>query len=70
MSETEYFINEAQMLLLTMKADTKPAEDARGKMIEIVKAWRCGRLLPRAEAPMLQRLYSAVEPPPPLRVVD
>jgi len=69
MSETEYLINEAQMLLLTMKADTEAGQRARAEIIAVVKAWKRGRLLPKAEAPMLQTLYGPFDPPP-LRVVD
>jgi hypothetical protein len=60
MSETEYLINEGQMLLLAMKAETEPAKAARAEMIEIVKAWRRGRLLPGTEAPTLQKLYGTL----------
>lgn len=58
------------MLLLVMNADTKPAQAARAEMIEIVKAWRRGRLLPKHQASTLQTLYGDFDPPPsPLHVV-
>lgn len=69
MSETGYLINEAQMLLLAMRADTDAAQRTRAEIIDIVKAWKRGRLLPKAEAPMLQRLYGPFDPPS-LHVVD
>jgi len=69
MSETEYLICEAQMLLLAMKTETKPARAARDEMIEIVKAWKRGRLLPKSQTPMLQRLYGKFDPSP-LRIVE
>ena len=56
------------MLRQTMKADTKPAKAAHDEMIEIVKAWKRGRLLPQTETPTLQRMYGGFDPPPP--VVD
>ena len=57
MSETVQIINEAGMLKLAMTADTEPGKRVRDEIIAIVKAWRRGRLLPRSEAPMLQRMY-------------
>jgi hypothetical protein len=57
MSEREYLINEAQMLLLAMKAETNAGERVRAEMIAIIKAWKRGRLLPATEAPMLEILY-------------
>jgi hypothetical protein len=72
MSETEYHLNEEQMLLLTMMADTEPAADARDEIVDIVQAWKRGYLLPKAQAPTLQSLYDLYNPPPPrggMRVV-
>jgi hypothetical protein len=59
---TEYLINEAQMLLLAMKADTEKAKQARSEIIEVVKAWHRGRLLPRSETPVLAQLYGRALP--------
>jgi len=56
-------ITEARMLLLTMKAETKPAAAARDEMVKIVEAWKRGRLLPKSEAPMLHKLYGTFDPP-------
>jgi hypothetical protein len=58
---TEYSLNEAQMLCLTMLAPEQEAENAaaaRSEMIEIIKAWRRGRLLPGSETPILNGLYA------------
>lgn len=59
MSEPEYLINEDNLLLLAMQADTAPAACARAEMIAIVKAWKRGRLLSQAETPTLRKLYGA-----------
>jgi hypothetical protein len=55
--EGEYLINEAGMLLLAMKADTAPGKRIRGEIIEIVKAWQRGQMLPRVQTPMLRKIY-------------
>jgi hypothetical protein len=68
MSETEVIVSEAGMLKLAMTADTEPGKRVRAEIIAIVMAWKRGRLLPRAEAPMLQTLYGPFDPPL-LRVV-
>ena len=75
MSETEYLISEAGVLIdeagmlrQMMKADTKLSKAAQDEMIEIVKAWKRGRLLPKSETPMVQWMYGGFDPPPP--VVD
>ena len=57
MAEVQYLINEAQMLVLAMKADAEAAQRVRGEIIEVVRAWHRGRLLPKAETPMLLQLY-------------
>jgi hypothetical protein len=57
MSGVAYLINEEQVLLLAMKADTDAAQRARDEMIAIIKAWKRGRLLPQAETPKLCELY-------------
>lgn len=69
MSETEVIVSEAGMLKLVMMADSEPGKRARAEIIAIVKAWKRGRLLPKAEAPTLQTLYGPFDPPL-LRVVD
>ena len=69
MNETGFLINEAQMLLLVMLSENGNSDDARAEIIEIIKAWKRGRLLPKADAPTLQHLYGAFDPPP-LRAVD
>jgi hypothetical protein len=57
MSEVTYLLNEAQALLVTMHDDSETAKRVRGEMIAIIKAWHRGRLLPRAQTPMLNKLY-------------
>jgi hypothetical protein len=59
MSEPIHLLNEAQTLLLCMRADTAKAEKARAEIIEIIKAWRRGELLPEHEAPLLMRIYGS-----------
>jgi hypothetical protein len=56
--DIEYLINEAQTLFLCMKADTNVAKDIQAEMVEIVKAWQRGKLLPRHKAPTLMRIYT------------
>jgi hypothetical protein len=58
MSEFGHLLNEAQALLLCMRADTAPAAEVRAEMIAILQAWRKGELLPMHKAPLLsQRIY-------------
>jgi hypothetical protein len=57
MTDNPPLIHEAQMLLLAMKADTDAAKCVRSEIIEIVRAWHRGQLLPKAETPMLCKLY-------------
>jgi hypothetical protein len=57
----EYLLNERQALLLAMRADVKEAQraaDIRAEMIEIIKAWHRGNLLPKHKAPLLNALYA------------
>jgi hypothetical protein len=56
-SEFGPVMDEASMLLLAMQANTDAGQRVRAEMIAIIKAWQCGRLLPRVEAPLLQTLY-------------
>ena len=56
--DPEYYINEAQTLLICMLADTDKAKVVRGEIIEIVNAWWRGKLAPRSAAP---RLLSILE---------
>jgi hypothetical protein len=62
MSDSDaYLLNESQMLLLCMKADAKEAaraDDFRAEIIEVVRAWARGSLLPEHKAPLLSALYS------------
>jgi hypothetical protein len=48
----EYWLNEAQTLLLCLLADTKVAADVRHEVVKIVLAWRRGQLAPSADAPV------------------
>ena len=68
MSETVEIVSETGMLKLAMMADTEPGKLVRAEIAAIVKAWQRGRLLPKTEAPTLQRLCSLNPVPPPLRV--
>jgi hypothetical protein len=58
--EKEYCLNERQALLVVMLADEAEAEKAaamRAEMINILVAWRRGKLAPRSEAPELIALF-------------
>ena len=75
MSETEYLISEAGGsdqrsgdVAAGDEGGHEVLKGSAGRVIEIVKAWKRGRLLPRSETPMLQWLYGGFDPPPP--VVD
>ena len=46
MSETVEIVSESGMLKIAMMAETEPGKRARAEIIEIVKAWKRGRLLP------------------------
>jgi hypothetical protein len=51
-----YLLNEPQALLLCMLADEKEAlraGDIRAEMVEIIRAWHRGYLMPKHEAPLL-----------------
>jgi hypothetical protein len=50
------------MLKVAMTADSEAAKHVRAEMIAI-KAWKRGRLLPKADAPLLQMLYRSFDPP-------
>ena len=67
MSKTVEIISEAGMLILAMTTETEPGKQMRAEIVEIIKAWKRGRLLPTTEAPMLQKLYSLNQVPPPQR---
>jgi hypothetical protein len=56
-NNTEYWLNESQTILLGMLADTETAKEMRSEIIEIVKAWHRGRLLPAIDAPVLMSVY-------------
>lgn len=43
----EYWLSEAQSLLLTMKSGTQRAAECRRELIHLFQAWRHGRLAPR-----------------------
>ena len=44
----EYWLNEAQAILLCMKSDAPRAADVREDIIRVFQAWRHGRLVPGA----------------------
>src|SRR5215203_4108613 len=52
----EYWVNEAETILVCMLADTASAKTIRAELIEIVMAWRRGRLLPHHKAPQFLKL--------------
>jgi hypothetical protein len=56
-AEVEYLIDEIQMLRLAMKTNTDAGQRVRGEIIEVVRAWQRGQLLPKTETPMLRQLY-------------
>lgn len=43
---TEYWLNEAQLLVVCMRSDALRAQDVRGDVIAVFKAWRHGKLVP------------------------
>lgn len=45
----EYWLSEAQALLLTMKAGTTRAAECRKELIHLFQTWRQGRLAPRSQ---------------------
>jgi hypothetical protein len=45
---TEYYLNEAQALLICMRSDAPRAADVRAELIAVFQAWRHGRLIPAA----------------------
>jgi hypothetical protein len=62
--EKEYYLNEAQALLLVMladKADSQKAGAMRKEMINILMAWRRGKLAPRSAAPDLTALLDCLQ---------
>jgi hypothetical protein len=66
-------ISEREMLLLAMRTETtddNKIEAVQNEIIEIVRAWNRGELLPRADAPRLSKIYakefcSTDDDPPP-----
>jgi hypothetical protein len=63
----EYLLNERQMLLLCMRGDAKEAaraDDTRAEMVEVIRAWRRGELLPKHKTPLLNALYAKAKPGP------
>jgi hypothetical protein len=53
-------INEREMLLLAMRTeatDDNKIEAVQNEIIEIVRAWHRGELLPRSDAPLLSQIY-------------
>jgi hypothetical protein len=59
---TMKIIDERQMLLLCMitpPQESKKVRAAREEIIEVVRAWHRGELLPREQAPILSQLYAA-----------
>jgi hypothetical protein len=63
--EKEYYLNEAQSLLLVMmadKAESQKAATLRAEMVNILKAWRRGVLAPRSAAPELTAMLDEAFP--------
>jgi hypothetical protein len=62
----ESLISEAQMLRLCMRTDPKEGKQVdavQREIIEIVKAWHRGKLLPKWEVPKLQELCKEFDTP-------
>ena len=57
----EYWVNEAETILVCMLADTPSAKAIRAELIEIVMAWRRRRLLPREKASQFLKLMAAFD---------
>jgi hypothetical protein len=53
----EILISEQAMLSLPMRFDGDKGNEAKAEMIEIVKAWYRGELLPQQKAPLITKLY-------------
>jgi hypothetical protein len=51
----EYWLNEAQCLLVVMKSETNAAADARQEIIEVYMAWRQGKMAPCLSMPRSSR---------------
>jgi prophage antirepressor-like protein len=62
-----FYLNEAQALLIVMKAETKNAEAARAEIIAVFKAYRHGQLVPVAQPslPDFSNPAAAARTPPP-----
>jgi hypothetical protein len=50
-------LNERQVLVLCMKTDTKEAAQIRREMVEILMAWRRGKLAPHSAAPIMTKMF-------------
>ena len=57
----EYWVNEAETILVCMLADTPSAKAIRAEMIEIIMAWRRRRLLPREKASQFLKLMATFD---------
>jgi hypothetical protein len=53
---TEYWLNEAQALIICMRSNAPRAPDCRAEIIKVFMAWRQGRLAPRQQSPDLSTL--------------
>jgi hypothetical protein len=63
--EIEYYLTEGQALLIVMLADGADAKNAapmRAEMVNILMAWRRGKLAPRSAAPELTALLDDFGP--------
>jgi hypothetical protein len=53
---TEFWLNEAQALLICMKSDAPRAADVRHEIITVYQAWRRGELAPIGETPITKEM--------------
>ena len=59
MAEPEYWLNEKQVIMLTMLApgdEAARANEARHEIVQIIHAWRRGKVLPRSSTPVLNEI--------------
>ena len=49
---TEYWLNEAQAILICMRSDAPRAADVRAEIIDVFRRWRHGEIVPVSHAPV------------------
>jgi hypothetical protein len=58
--DESHLIDERELLLLAMRTkatDDNKIEAVQNEIVEIVRAWHRGQLVPRSEAPLLSKIY-------------